>query len=115
MIEQFEQAWRREEFTLVGDMLRRAGELSAEDQLALFRLDQRERWFRGHQVIVEAYLALQTGLADDEELLLDFLYGEVLLREDNGQQPQAAEYLQRFPQLAGPLKRQFQLHGGLAP
>lgn len=113
MIDQFQAAWQMEDFAQVGTLLRRAGELDPEDQVLLFRIDQQERWLRGHPVIVEAYLRLNSGLANRPDALLDFIYGEVLLREEQGQAPTADEYLARFPGLADPLRRQFRLHGEL--
>src|SRR5262249_41693064 len=46
--------------------------------------------------------------------LLDLIYSEVLLREERGECPRLEEYLQRFPQHAPSLQRQFDLHQALA-
>src|SRR5262249_14392207 len=44
----------------------------------------------------------------------DLIWAEVLLREDLGERPALPEYQQRFPELAEPLYRQFDLHAALA-
>ena len=72
-------------------------------------LDQRQRWQCGERVRVETYLEQQPQLASDTELLLDLIYHEFLLREQQGETPQPEEYLQRFPHLADPLRLQFEM------
>ena len=76
------------------------------------RADQLARWQTGQRILVEELLAGEPGPIDDEALL-DLLYGEVLLREEHGERPQLAEYQRRFPRLAEPLRRQFELHQAL--
>jgi hypothetical protein len=46
--------------------------------------------------------------------VLDLLYAEVLLRKEQGERPDLAEYLGRFPAYAAALRRQFELHRALA-
>jgi tetratricopeptide (TPR) repeat protein len=83
--------------------------------MAALRADQHRRWRRGEHVPVEAYLRRVTALGDDAEALLDLIYSEVLLREEAGERPHAAEYVRRFPALEGSLRLQFELHGAVAP
>jgi serine/threonine protein kinase len=46
---------------------------------------------------------------------LDLIYSEVLLREQRGEQPALAEYLERFPDLADQLRLQFELDEVVQP
>src|SRR5262249_611704 len=78
------------------------------------RAGQGERWSRGERVPVETYLEREPALQADPEALLDLIYSEVLLREERGECPRLEEYLQRFPQHAPSLQRQFDLHQALA-
>src|SRR5260370_37423140 len=73
------------------------------------RAEQLARWQAGERVLVEDLLSVNI----DDEALLDLLYGEVLLREEFGERPTLAEYQRRFPRLAEPLQRQFDLHQAL--
>src|SRR5207247_1485002 len=72
--------------------------------------DQRRRWQGGERVLVEEYLARQPELAADDALVLDLIYSEVLLREEQGEVPSLEEYLGRFPRLARHLRDQFEVH-----
>ena len=76
--------------------------------------EQRERWQRGERVLVESYLAEQPTLQTDSQAVLELLYQEVLLREARGEQPQAAEYVQRFPAYQQQIEKQFLVHEALA-
>src|SRR5438132_10265461 len=73
------------------------------------RAEQLARWQDGQCVFIEDLLSVNI----DDEALLDLLYGEVLLREEFGERPLLAEYQRRFPRLAEPLRRQFELHQAL--
>jgi len=53
-------------------------------------------------------------LAPDDELALDVIYGEFLLREELGQRPEPREYLFRFPELADMLQDQIEFHQVMA-
>jgi serine/threonine protein kinase len=74
------------------------------------RADQREQWLRGNRIQIEEYLTHHPDLAGREEDTLDLIYGEVLLREELGERVAAAEYLERFPQFAHRLRKQFEIH-----
>ncbi len=76
--------------------------------------DQRRRWRRGAAATVEMYQELYPALRTDPEGALDLIYNEVLLREQAGESPQLADYLQRFPQWASLLEDQFEVHRALA-
>jgi serine/threonine protein kinase len=73
----------------------------------------RQRWRDGERLPVEAFLHefSPPTLAADE--LLDLIYNEVVLREEDGESPELDEYLRRFPQYAEELRAQFDVHWAL--
>jgi hypothetical protein len=75
--------------------------------------DQSERWQRGEPVRAEHYLETTPTLRANAEAVLDLIFHEVLLREQQGETPQLDEYVRRFPHLAGPLRRQFAIDRAL--
>ncbi|MFO0818121.1 MAG: protein kinase [Pirellulales bacterium] len=80
------------------------------------RDEQLERWRKGDCVTIEQ---LQSERPDDfqtlgEEGLLDLIYGEILLREEAGQQSTVDQFIQRFPSLADAIGRQFTVHEALS-
>ncbi len=80
---------------------------------ALSRLQNelRRRWSQGERVEIEEYLSgASAKLFEDPDRLLDFLYQEVLLREEFGEAPELAEYLRRFPQFAQQIRDLFEVH-----
>ena len=68
------------------------------------------RWGRGERVLVESYLSSDPALRDTPEVLLDLIYQEVVLREQQGETPTLEEYKGRFPELASQLVKQFEVH-----
>lgn len=76
----------------------------------LLRRDQRERWHRGERVLVESYCQQQPGLREARELVLDLIYNEIYLREEDSDQPKLEEYVQRFPEYASELQLLFEVH-----
>ncbi len=75
--------------------------------------DQSVRWRGGERPAVEAYLRLYPELADQTEAVLDLIYNEVVQRGKRGEGVDAAEYLERFPQLADALRVHFEVHGAI--
>jgi WD40 repeat protein/serine/threonine protein kinase len=90
-----------------------SGALSQTEVAGLIRADQRKRWKDGDQVSAETYINNFPSLKGNEPALLDLVYNEVLLREENGEKPEVDEYIQRFPHLEAQLRRQFALHAML--
>ncbi len=76
-------------------------------QLQQLTRDQRESWDRGERRIVEQYFEEHPELRSDEKLLLDFICSEFALREEQGETPTLAEYVDRFPNLAPQLQLLF--------
>jgi tetratricopeptide (TPR) repeat protein len=77
--------------------------------------DQSRRWQEGDRVRVEAYLEQHPELRDDPEGLLDLIFNEILLREEQGEVPDPAEYAERFPWLADQLRLHFAVHQFMQP
>src|SRR5687767_3104311 len=53
--------------------------------LPVLREDQHLRWKQGHRVPAESYLNHLAGLAIDEEMAIDLIYSEILLRIELGE------------------------------
>src|SRR5580658_1369794 len=87
-----------------------SGALSQTEVAGLVRADQRKRWKEGEHVSAETYLNNFPSLKANDPALLDLVYNEVLLREENGEKPDVEEYVKRFPNLEAQLRRQFALH-----
>ncbi|WP_165230426.1 serine/threonine-protein kinase [Aquisphaera insulae] len=73
----------------------------------------RDRWRHGDRVPVEAFLECVGIDRIGSTELLDLVYGEVVLREEDGESPQLDEYLRRFPDHAESLRAQFEIHEAL--
>src|SRR4051812_37083547 len=77
--------------------------------------DQRRRWGRGDRVRVEQFLEQRPEVQGHADLVLDLIYAEVLLRREAGERPRVAEYLERFPTLADPIRLQFEVDDAIGP
>jgi WD40 repeat protein len=107
------QLWRSGGQPDVHAFLAQTAAQSSLELLAVLRIDQRERWQIGLRVPVEDYLRQQPALQADEELILDLIQSEVLLREELGESPRLEEYQKRFPDHGPRLERLFTLHHAL--
>src|SRR5207237_4140507 len=105
--------WRQGQRADVQQFLARAGPLTPAQVAAVLLVDQRERWLTGERLPAESYLPLYPTLRADLEYAVELIYGEFLLRQERGEGPTAAEYLERFPQYAARLRQQFELHQAL--
>src|SRR5262245_8648972 len=92
----------------------RRARAAMRDLVERLRAEQRERWRRGDRVPAEEYLVLHAGLLG-EELSLELIYQEVVLRAEQGEAPQKQEEQRRFPHLAERLGQLFEVHSALAP
>jgi serine/threonine protein kinase len=81
--------------------------------LALLLQEQRDRWQQGEPIPAEAYRERHPALGQDPTGMVDLIYHEILLREQDGETPDLGEYLQRFPEYQDSLRRQFSLLRGL--
>jgi hypothetical protein len=84
--------------------------LEPAEQIDAVRADQQRYWVRGVRLTVETYLAALPSLEASQEAVLDLIYGEILLRERQGETPQLGEYQARFPQFREDLQRLFLVH-----
>ncbi len=75
--------------------------------------DQVMRWNAGQRIPAEAYFERHPRLRDDSESAFELVYGEFLVREQQGDAPAPAEFCWRFPQFVERLARQLELHGVL--
>jgi WD40 repeat protein len=89
------------------------GELRPGELAAVLAVDQRERWQCGEPVPVETYLQDHPALREDPECAVELIYGEFLLREEQGERPELDEYRRRFPQYADRLAQQVEFHRAL--
>src|SRR5262245_39924406 len=107
-VAELNQRWQRGTAPWLEDFLQEsscewADRISKRDLVSLISLDQRERWRRGQRPTAEEYLQRFPQLAADDELALDVIYGEFLLREELGEQADARDFQTRFPEFADTL------------
>src|SRR5262245_46295889 len=105
--------WQAEEYPDLDRFLAEAGSLSPADFAAVLRVDQRYRWETGERTSAEHYLARYPKLLDDPESGLDFVYAELLLREQHGEDCGLETFVRRFPGLEETLRQQIILHQAL--
>ncbi len=67
-------------------------------------------WRRGERIPAERYLARYPRVCSDLDAAIDLIFNEFLLLEDQGQASDLDEFVNRFPEHASVLHRQFELH-----
>jgi serine/threonine protein kinase len=87
--------------------------LDARDLAALVHIDQRHRHATGALLPAETYFERFPVLRDNNELALDVVYQEYVLRGEAGEVYPTDKYLVRFPDLAERLAMQFELDSAL--
>ncbi len=87
--------------------------LDTRGRVDVILADQRERWQAGERVSAEWYLEAFPDLAEDDDLAVDLVFSEFLLREEAGEAPDLAEYAARFPRFASVLALQADFHKAL--
>src|SRR6516162_4831899 len=102
--------WRRGQQPSVEDFLARADIRDPDGIVAVLRVDQWERCRLGQRVPAEAYLDAFPAARDQAEHVVELVLAEYLLREELGERPALEEYRARFPQYAGALELQLELH-----
>jgi WD40 repeat protein len=107
------QLWSLGQQPKLEDFLAAAGGCDPERLVAVLRVDQRERSRLGQWIPAEAYLETYPALQGSPEHAVDLVFAEYLLREERGEQPAVAEYVERFPQYALELELQIELHEAL--
>jgi tetratricopeptide (TPR) repeat protein len=98
-------------------LVRRSSDLAASQVAEDRRLrtpapieDFRQRWRLGERMTVEAYLQQFRPTGVDDVELLDLIYHEIVLREEDGESPRLEDYLARFPAHHEALCAQFEIH-----
>lgn len=84
-----------------------------DDWAAAMLSEQRRRWQAGDRTPAETYLRGCPPNSVTEDIALDVIYQEIVLREQGGEKPRLPEYVQRFPQYEAGIRRQFALHEAL--
>jgi WD40 repeat protein len=105
--DRYEAAWLAGQRPRIDDFLREMPEAEHLGLLhELLRLerayllsDQRRRWQRGERVPVHAYLDEMPSLRESSDLVFELVCGEVPLREQLGERPKPADYLDLAPTL----------------
>jgi tetratricopeptide (TPR) repeat protein len=108
-----EQLWERGEQPDPFAFLESAGGTGPAAAAAVLAFDQWQRWHAGQRVPAEEYLRRCPTLAGDPDSALEVIYGEFLVRQALGEEPAAAEYLERFPEFAASLREHFELFQAL--
>ena len=85
-------------------------QLSLSELVLILREELKLKWKAGDRIPVEALLSKWSHAKISVEGTLDLIYQEIVIREEAGEQPTLDDYQRRFPGLATPLKRQFELH-----
>src|SRR5690242_7762055 len=60
--------------------------------------DQARRWRNGQGIPAEEYLSLLPTLSRNDDVVIDLIHNEFLLRQELGESPELAEFTARFPQ-----------------
>ncbi len=74
------------------------------------RAKRRESWKAGKRVRAETILKQLPALADDPAVLAELLFQEFCLREEQGEKPQTADFIERHPTCAEHLRRLIAKH-----
>jgi len=82
--------------------------------VALLMVDQTLRWRQGPGPSVEEYLRRFPAVGDRREAVLELVYGEMRAARALGLNVEVNAYVARFPDLAGPLRRQLEVSAWLA-
>ena len=77
----------------------------------LLKADQSAHWRRGDPIPIETYLEQHPSLKKDSEAILDLVWNEVNLRQEQGMIPRPDEYVQRFGYLEKQIRFLFQPPG----
>ncbi len=111
---EYEQAWRDSRHAAKRPDLRaflghaRSGMDEPGARLALLRADMALRWETGEKVGAQWYLDRYSDLGEDTVVAL--VYEEFCLRQEDRENPDPADYLLRFADVAVPLRRVLEIH-----
>jgi eukaryotic-like serine/threonine-protein kinase len=102
--EELLRLWQRGERPDVDRFLADHRPLTPLQVAAVLSIDQGQRWQGGERIRAEQYLSRYPELRADPEAVVDLIYQEFLLRERLGEHPALAEYVDRFPDHAEPVR-----------
>src|SRR6266851_1264469 len=103
--QQLEDLWRHGEQPDVEDFIRRQAIQTPAQIVAVLCVDQWRRWHNGERIPAENYLQMHPALAAAWADSFELVSGEVQIRQELGENPTIAEYLERFPQFAAKLHK----------
>jgi len=106
--------WKDELDSLLRELQNQGEGLTLSEILPILSFHQRSRWQSKVRIPAEAYLDLLSQLPNGSDCVFEVAYGEYLLREELGEQPILQDYLDRFPQCEGKLRRQVEVHQALS-
>jgi serine/threonine protein kinase/Tfp pilus assembly protein PilF len=106
--------WQQGQRPDVRSFIDSAGTLTPDQIIDVLWVDREQRRQAGQCVSAECYFEMFPTLLDDPEKAVELVYGEFLLREEFGDNPDLEEFLKRFPGLAGRLREQVDLHRAMA-
>ena len=88
--------------------------LTTTTQLLIrIRAFQHRCWKQGNPISIDTLLKPHPRLKQNEECLLELIYGEYCVRESLGEQPTCRQYCEQFPQLTERLERLLEVHRAL--
>lgn len=99
------ELWADDSAPTLAAFLTRWPRVTTAQLVQLVAIDQAERWRRGEHLFAEDYLRRHAALREDVEARLDVIYGEFLLRQQEGEAPRSGDFERRFPHLADRLRR----------
>src|SRR5262249_34525985 len=103
--QQLEDLWRHGEKPDVQDFIRRQDVQTPAQIVAVLCVDQWHRWHAGERIPAEHYLQSHPALAAAWADSFELVSGEFQIRQQLGESPTVAEYLERFPQFAAKLHK----------
>jgi hypothetical protein len=106
------ELWSRGERPELERFLAPLGDLPPGELAAVLRLDQRQRWHSGERVPAESYLERYAQIRAEPDCAIDLIFSEYLLQEKE-ERPDSGAFLRRFPEYAGVLRAQIELHEAL--
>ena len=104
----FEAEWHLGRKPDLDEYLKKAAK-SPGAMLALLRIDLSLRWGTKARLEADWYGKRYPDLP--RETIVALIYEEFCLREDDGEKPDPAEYLRRFPDCSAALRRVLDIHG----
>ncbi len=113
VVDRYQQHCQRGIMPDLAGFVASAPALDPRDLAALVHVDQRHRHAAGATLPAESYFESFPALRKDNELALDVVYQEYVLRRDAGEAYATDKYLARFPDLAEQLAMQFDLDGAM--